>query len=563
MDSHFALAPNSLDVSRSRFNRNFNHKTAFNVGEVVPFYVDEVYPGDTFDVNTRFVIRLSTLSVPVMQNLFVDFSYFFVPNRLIMDDWVKVMGENKVSSWAPLVETYVPHVTIRPENPEDYSLCNDTILDYMGLAFDNSPQTSFSVNVLPFRAYALIWNEYYRDENLQDPIYVPTGSADFEVISGPSEEIPASTFAHVGYSPLLKANKTPDYFTTCLPQPQKGPSVIIPIGLVAPVKTQAEPWSDAVTFPALQFNKASDFSSYRTLAVRTMLANNPSSTSLNGVNSPSPEGLDSNLADLAPANLYADLTEATGATVNQFREAVQIQKLYEKDARGGSRYTEILKSHFGVTALDATLQRPQMLGGERVPLNISQVIATAQNDADNTALGDAAAISVTPGSGKSFVTSFTEHGFVIGVCVVRYNHVYSQGIEKFWTRRRRFDYYDPVFANIGEQPVMKQELTSLAAPDAVFGYQEAWADLRYKPNRVSSSLRPGRPDTLAYWHFADNYEASPTLSASWIQEDATNVDRALSVTSSLGKQLIADILVENTTTRVMPLYSIPGLVDHH
>jgi len=565
-NGRFVQNPVSLDVKRSRFNRDFNHKTTFNVGELVPFYVDEVLPGDTFDVKTAFVARLSTLKVPVMDNLFIDFAYFFVPNRIVMDDWPKVMGENKTSAWAPTVETFVPTVKFTPNGAEtDYAVALGSIADYMGVSFmgvnDAVDATDYEINVLPFRAYVTIYNEFYRSENLQDPIYCPTDSTDRIATVGGDPYNKAN--AHLGYSPLLIANKVPDYFTSCLPEPQKGPSVVIPVGLVAPVKTTAEANAGAASWPALQWNKAAAAATVRPILVQNTLGGDPDTTITRvGEQGYTPE---STINHVAPSNLVADLSNATATSINELRNAFQLQRLYEKDARGGTRYTELITSHFGVSAPDAQLQRPVFLGGSRKPINISQVLATAQNDTDNTALADTGAFSLTAGMPASFTKSFTEHGFVIGVCTVRYEHVYAKSLERFWFRKRRFDYYDPVFANLGEQPVMSREIDYRTGDNTtVFGYQEAWADYRYKPSRVSAEMKAAvSSGSLYYWHFADETQTVPTLSESWLAEDKNNIDRALAVTSKLSRQIIADILVSNSCTRVMPLYSVPGLIDHN
>ena len=566
MNQQFVKNPVVLDVKRSRFNRDFDHKTTFDVGELVPFYVDEVLPGDTFDVKTSFVARLSTLKVPVMDNLFIDFAYFFVPNRIVFDKWAEVMGENRTSAWKPNIETMVPVVNFEYEDsPADLSLAIGSIGDYMGISFhgvtDAISPYLFQINVLPFRAYVTIYNEFYRSENLQDPIFCPTDSTDRTIQAGTS--LFNISNAHLGWSPLLKANKVPDYFTSCLPEPQKGPSVVIPVGLVAPVKTQATANTGAASWPSLQWNKATPTSTSRTVLATTVVGGDPASTITRIGDEDTPP--QSTINHIAPSNLVADLSQATATSINELRNAFQLQRLYEKDARGGTRYTEVIKSHFGVNAPDSHLQRPQFLGGSRKPIKISQVLATAQNDTDATALADTGAYSLTGGMPANFTKSFTEHGFVIGVCVVRYEHTYAKGLERFWFRRRRFDYYDPVFANIGEQPVMTREIDyRVGNNEDVFGYQEAWADYRYKPSRVSAEMKAAvSSGTLNWWHFADEPTLVPTLSEEWLAEDKLNVDRSLAVTSKLSRQIIADIFVQNACTRVMPLYSIPGMIDHN
>lgn len=553
--SRFTLNP-SVDIQRSKFERNSDVKFSFNVGDLVPFYVDEVLPGDTFSIDTSKVVRMQPLVAPIMDNLFLDTYWFFVPNRLVWDQWKNFCGENTTSKWIPTVEYSVPKVkgfvTDKFPGPNEESVAwrPGDIADYMGIPVCSNSvaaqqQQELQVNALPFRGYALIWNEFFRDQNLQDPVPIDTGD-DGGIVDNTSI-IPNRICQGSG---ILKACKYHDYFTSCLPSPQKGPDVSIPLSGLAKVVTGNASPAELNTVP-LSFMRASDKANLGYLN-----GNNTSQLALN--TSAAAAG------NLVPNNLYAALGSASLGTINELRLAFQMQRIYEKDARGGTRYTEILKNHFGVTSPDARLQRPEYLGGSRIPININQVVQTSSSS--NTPQGNTAAFSVTADVHSDFTKSFVEHGFIFGLCVARYDHTYQQGLERFWSRSDRFDYYWPSLANIGEQPVKRKEIycTGLADNDErVFGYQEAWADYRYKPSRVAGEMRSRVPNTLDVWHLADNYNGAPFLSAEWIEEDKTNLNRALAVSDSVSNQLWADIFVKNTSVRPMPIYSIPGLIDHY
>ena len=557
VESHFALNPTNIDIRRSTFDRSHSLKTSFNVGDIVPFFIDEVLPGDTFNVDSSKVVRLQTLLTPVMDNIYLDTYYFFVPNRLTWSHWKQFNGENTESAWIPQTEYEIPQITA----PASGGWSVGTIADYLGVP---TGVPNLSVSALPFRAYALIMNEWFRDENLSDPLVVPVDDA---TVAGVNSGNFVTDVCKGGLP--YKAAKYHDYFTSCLPSPQKGPDVTIPVAeagsypvvaLATTVPESANPTANPVVF-GLANGKSPTVS---VLAASGYGNNTPSGNAVFG-------GSDGHVA---PLNLWAVSTgNAAAATINQLRMAFQIQKLYEKDARGGSRYIEILKSHFGVTSPDARLQRPEYLGGNRIPININQVVQQSATASGATAQGTVTGMSVTTDTHSDFIKSFTEHGFVIGVMVARYDHTYQQGLERFWSRKDRFDYYWPVFANIGEQAVKNKEIYAQGPAkkdsagnvidDQVFGYQEAWADYRYKPSRVTGEMRSQYTQSLDVWHLADDYSALPMLSDSWIREDKTNVDRVLAVTSEVSNQLFADIYIKNRTTRPMPLYSIPGLIDHH
>lgn len=543
-ESHFAVNPTRIDLSRSRFDRSSSYKTTFNVGQIIPFYVDEVLPGDTFSIDTSKVVRMQTLLTPVMDDIFLDTYYFFVPNRLTWNHWKQFMGENTESAWIPSVEYEIPQLTA-PEGGWNIG----TIADYMGIPTGVS---GLSVNALPFRAYALIMNEWFRDENLSDPLNIPVTDA---TVQGVNTGTFVTDVAKGGLP--YTAAKYHDYFTSALPAPQKGPDVTIPVSTATafPVITQDEkvpnPGSSAMTItaPGVTAGYSLGFQPNGGLSVS---------------NTGGPTG--NWVSGFTPNNLWAQAEGNTVvATINQLRLAFQIQKLYERDARGGTRYIEILKSHFGVTSPDARLQRPEYLGGNRIPININQVVQSSSTDASGTPQGNTAAYSLTSDNHSDFTKSFVEHGFLIGVMVARYRHTYQQGLERFWSRKDRFDYYFPVFANIGEQAIKNKEIYAQGTEkdDEVFGYQEAWADYRYRPNRVTGEMRSAAPQSLDVWHLGDDYESLPSLSDSWIREDSKTVNRVLAVSDNVSAQLFCDIYVRNLCTRPMPLYSIPGLIDHH
>lgn len=553
-ESHFSELPR-VDISRSTFNRSCSHKTSFNVGDVVPFYIDEVLPGDSFNVKTSKVVRMQSLLTPVMDNIYLDTYYFFVPNRLVWEHWRELNGENTQSAWIPTVEYQVPQIT----SPSGgWSI--GSLADYFGIPTGIG---NLSVSALPFRAYALIMNEWFRDENLSDPLNIPLTDATV-VGSNGSNYI---TDVVKGGKPF-KAAKYRDYFTSCLPSPQKGPDVQIPVGQGA--NLPVVPLDDSIPsslYPqvGVKVGKYTDGSPYQRASDTTLYPYVvKSSTDVLATGNALFTPTDKN-GPIAFTNLWALQTgDVTAATINQLRLAFQIQKLYERDARGGTRYIEILKSHFGVTSPDARLQRPEYLGGNRVPITINQVLQSSATTADSPQ-GNPTGQSLTSDVHFDFKKSFVEHGFVIGVMVARYDHTYQQGLERFWSRKDRFDYYWPVFANIGEQAVLNKEIYAqgTAVDDEVFGYQEAWADYRYKPSRVSGEMRSAAAQSLDVWHLADDYAALPSLSDSWIREDSGTVNRILAVGEQNANQLFADIYVQNKATRPMPMYSIPGLIDHH
>lgn len=552
-ESHFSLNPH-VDISRSRFDRSASVKTSFNVGDIVPFYLEEVLPGDTFQVKSSKVVRMQTLLTPMMDNVYLDTYYFFVPNRLVWNHWKEFCGENTESAWIPETEYNIPQLV----SPATDGWKVGSIADYFGIP---TGVPGLSVNALPFRAYALIMNEWFRDQNLQDPLVVPL---DDSTVTGVNTGTFVTDVAKGGL-PYI-ASKYHDYFTSCLPSPQKGPDVTIPVAQAANVPVV--PLADKVpsslignqTYTASFVGTPFSVDTTRGIGFKTLSGQQDSvSSGSTGVGEALP------VID----NLWAVQSgNAQAATINQLRLAFQIQKFYEQQARGGSRYTEVVRSFFGVTSPDARLQRPEYLGGNRVPINVNQVIQQSGTESTGTPQGTVVGMSQTTDTHADFMKSFTEHGFIIGVMVARYDHTYQQGLNRMWSRKDKFDYYWPVFANIGEQAVKNKEIFATGSAegskdDEVFGYQEAWADYRYKPSQVTGEMRSQYEQSLDVWHLADDYAQLPTLSDSWIREDKTNVDRVLAVTSQVSNQLFADIYVTNYATRPMPMYSVPGLIDHH
>lgn len=525
-----------MKASRTRFNRDQTILTTFDAGKLIPFYVDEVLPGDTFSVDTAAIIRMSTPKYPVMDDSFIDFYYFYCPNRILWDNFKHFMGEVEETPWMPAKAYSVPQIEINGTNAEP-APNERSILDYMGVP--TKVKKPFSINALPIRAYVKIWNEFFRDENVDNAAVLKTDDANVNYEFGDENSIQeAENNAYKGGN-LLPVNKFHDYFTSCLPYPQRGPEVTLPITGNAVVKGYSDKNLKNKLSPGEQIIPISNGNVQPNAVIMT----SNEETMLGYVGE--------------KAYLGADLNNLAAASINQLRQAVAVQQYYEALARGGSRYREQVQALWNVVISDKTVQVPEYLGGGRYHVNINQVVQTAEND--KSPLGETGAMSVTPINESSFTKSFEEHGFVIGVCCVRHNRSYQQGLERFWSREDRLDYYVPQFANIGEQPVKKKEimLTGDATDEETFGYQEAWADYRMKPNRVSGLMRSNATGTLDFWHYGDYYENAPTLSQEWMAEGKKEIARTLVVQDE--PQFFGAVRVANKTTRRMPLYSVPGL----
>lgn len=539
-----------MKASRTRFNRDQTILTTFDAGKLIPFYVDEVLPGDTFSVDTAAIIRMTTPKYPVMDDSFIDFYYFFCPDRILWDSFKHFMGEVEETPWKPSKTYTVPQIKI---NGTDAKPAPDerSILDYMGVP--TKVKKPFSINALPIRAYVKIWNEFFRDENVDNAAVLKSDDADvtYTMSTGEDDTMEKELQEAVAGGNPLPVNKFHDYFTSCLPYPQRGPEVTIGLTGAAGVHAYTdEKLKNKKEATINSFTSQTDFGGTTNQRLYAML-----------------------LWDGTPAQMYvgngteketyylgADLSKVEATTINQLRQAISVQQYYEALARGGSRYREQVQAIWDVIISDKTVQVPEYLGGGRYHVNINQIVQTSgQQTESDTPIGETGAMSVTPINESSFTKSFEEHGFVIGVCCVRHNRSYQQGLERFWSRKDRLDYYVPQFANLGEQPVKKKEimLTGDTTDEETFGYQEAWADYRMKPNRVSGLMRSNATGTLDFWHYADNYSAVPTLSQEWMAEGKAEIARTLIVENE--PQFFGAIRVANKTTRRMPLYSVPGL----
>lgn len=520
-DNHFGLAP-MKNIGRSSFKRPCTHSTSFNTGDIVPFYVDEVLPGDTCKMKTSALVRMTTPINPVMDNAWMDTYYFFVPRRLVWEHWEEFMGENKTDAWTQQSEYQIPQVT-SPEGGWTKGTIAEKITGCQG--------RTMSLDACFFRSYALIFREWFRNENVTEPPEVPLGDS---TTAGSNGDDYVTDLVKGGM--MAKAVKYADYFTRALPEPQKGPDIYLPLGTTAPV---------------IYSKKSDGVLDNKFVAMYSQNNVNTAQYSADGENwssNPMP----------SRGILETDLSNASAATINQLRQAFAVQRMYEVDARGGTRYTEILRAHFGVVSPDSRLQRPEYLGGKRIPINITQVIQQSATDSTSPQ-GTTAAYSLTIDVHEDFTKSFTEHGIIMGLCVIRTEHSYQQGLNRMFSRKDRLDFYFPELSNIGEQGILNKEIfvQGSSEDDEIFGYQEAWAEYRYGINKISGELNSDYATPLDSWTYADDFSELPTLSDEFIRETDVNVARTLAIQNQ--DQWIANFYFDQTWIRPMPIYSIPSL----
>jgi len=518
----FAMVPRA-DIPRSKFSMQKTLKTTFDSGFLVPIMCEEVLPGDTFNTKVTMFGRLATPIFPVMDNLHLDSFFFFVPNRLVWTNWVKFMGQQ--DNPADSISYSIPQ-QVSPAG--GYAV--GSLQDYFGLPTVGQVGAGLTVShsALPTRAYNLIYNQWFRDQNLQNSVTVNTGD-------GPDAS------ASTNYT-LLRRGKRHDYFTSALPWPQKGGNAVtLPLGTSAPI-------------------------AINTGSINTLVSVQGTGSNVFGLHAVSNRTATVGALGTEVA-LFADLSQATAATINQLRQSFQIQKLLERDARGGTRYTEIIRSHFGVASPDARLQRPEYLGGGSTNINISPI---AQNSStglsgSTTPLGNLAAFGTFLGKDHGFTQSFVEHGYVIGIISVRADLTYQQGLRRHWSRSTRYDFYFPAFATLGEQAILNKEIYvtgNTTQDNNVFGYQERWAEYRYNPSEITSLFKSTSAGTIDPWHYSQKFTSLPTLNSTFIQ-DTPPLARNLAVGASAnGQQLLLDAFFETTAARPMPMYSVPGLIDH-
>ncbi|QCS36456.1 major capsid protein [Capybara microvirus Cap3_SP_391] len=574
-ESHFSNIP-QVGIERSRMDRSFDHKTSFNFGDLIPIYWDSVLPGDTVSLEMGAAMRMSTPVFPVMDSAYMDIFFWYVPYRILWKHTKEFYGENTTTKWIPETEYQMPAIKYQQKWQKG------SVADYLGVPPGVTGAVGKLINAMPFRAYVKIWNEWMRDQNLQDPAYMDDGDATLDQYA--EETYNYQTGAIYGIKPL-KAAKAHDYFTSCLPGVQKAPAVEVPTAGWAPVTSRnigipvkRSSWDESVVnSPGTSWAMIKNDSNYL-YDSNLQTATNLRTGKVTGIMPTSDGSQYSNIyrttggdppsagqgTNLTPNNLWADLNQATIATISELRTAFAVQRFAEAMARGGSRYREIISNIFKVTSPDGRVQIPEYLGGYRCPINMQQVVQTSSTDSTSPQ-GNTAAFSLTNMSQHLFTKSFVEPGIIMGCVVARTDHTYQQGLYKEFTKFTKFDYYWPQLAHLSEQAVLNQEiyLTGGDSDTEAFGYQERYAEYRYRPSTVSGAMRSTYAQSLDAWHYADYYTQQPILGSEWIQETTANVDRTLAVPSETEDQLFGDFYFKQKWTRPMPIYSVPGMIDHY
>lgn len=532
-ESHFGNIP-TIDIRRSKFKRPFSHKTTANTGRIIPIYRDEMLPGDTCKMKMSTLMRMTTPIDPVMDNMWADIYFFFIPRRLVWTHWNEFMGENNTDAWTQKTDYTIPQT----EAPEG-GWTKGTIAHYMGARMNTA---GISIDSCYLRAYVKVYNDWFRNENISEPAAMSMGDS---TTSGSNGDSYVTDLEKGGM--CAKAVKYADYFTRALPEPQKGDPVYLPLGTTAPI-IGVEPTSNRTA-------QSSDWDAGLNKPI------NLSGGTAGGDLATIVYNDDAYMPYAKDIGLAADLRNAIGGTIGELREAYAIQKLLERNARSGSRYIEIIRGHFGITSPDARQQRSEYLGGKRIPVNMTEIVQ--QSESGTTPMGDTAGKSLTIDTDDMFTYSSTEHGIILGLMVLRTEHTYQQGIDRILSRKNRYDFYWPELSNISEQPIYEKEIFAqgTADDDDVFGYQEPWAEYRYANNRITGELNSDYTTPLDSWHYGDDYAAAPTLSDEWIKETDVNVARTLAVENQ--DQFICDFYFDQTWVRPMPVYSIPGLTGWH